>query len=279
MSGQKLRIKMIEKAANSTPRPLEASEKTLLNFVSTYITETRSRELLHAILIDCAFRIFFNAAVARFPDEKSLKSDAIKSFIKNNTFVSDSDVDRIQQLLKSALTFRYSPRPKSEKKKRVRENSSGNCYLCGSRVHAGDEIEVDHVWPHSVGGQNTDENLRVAHAECAAIKADSATLADVLLGKSSYITPPNGLKFSAHQLTLWPHKISDKDGFNSYRSDVVSSNMRLAVFMKQEFKCASCSVEFSEAGEARMLNAADSPEWSVFNLSAYCEPCFKKVNS
>ena len=274
MSGRDLRDKMVDRAAGYEPRYLQPHEVTFLNFVATYIDNEVHQQLLFSILMDYVFRIFFISAASRFPDEKSLKSDEIKRYLKENTGIPDGDIERIQRLLKGALSEKYAGKLKNERKERVREKSTGKCYLCGFLIENDDETEIDHVWPHSLGGKNSGENLRLAHAECAAIKADAATVGDVLTGLGVYGSPPNGLKLPAHELSMWPNEIESKDKFNSYRRNIFSSSMRLAVYMKQDFGCFCCKEKFSDAGETTIARYIETPVWGFLNLNAYCEKCY-----
>jgi hypothetical protein len=212
------------------------------------------------------------SAASEFQNEGSLKPESIQKYLQTATSIRDDDVARIQQLLKGLLTFSYKDRPTNERKKRIHQKSE-NCYICGISIDTGDETEVDHVWPHSLGGSDGGENLKVAHASCAAIKADSATFGDSLYGNTVYINHPHGLNLHPHQLQLWPNNIIDKNNFDSFNKNLISSSLRIAVIMKQQYKCYSCDNRFQIAGEVTVVNDSGRKPSSLLNLRAYCPDC------
>ncbi|QKE37681.1 HNH endonuclease [Ferrovum myxofaciens] len=222
------------------------------------------------------FRDFFCSATVIFSNLESLKPEDIQKHLKKVTFLPEDDVIPMQRLLKASLTNKYSSRPGNEFKQRIIAKQH-SCYLCGQSVNATDETEVDHIWPYSLGGGTGAENLKVAHASCAAIKANSATPADSLLGGNVYNSHPYGLDSYPSELSFWPSEILDKEQFNSYRNNLVSSGLRLAVLMKQEFKCVSCNMAFSDkgAGEVSLLKDEDALTSSIISLHAYCAKCIE----
>lgn len=54
------------------------------------------------------------------------------------------------------------PSMSPSRKRRVLERDSRVCHLCG----LGGADTVDHVLPHSLGGDSSMENLKAAHEEC-----------------------------------------------------------------------------------------------------------------
>jgi 5-methylcytosine-specific restriction endonuclease McrA len=269
--GHKLYNKMIESAGKTTPKPLVEYERSFLNFMAIFLPNEEDQQVLLTVSMDYIFRLFFMSAVAEFPDEQSLRPENIKKHLKKTTNIRDDDIDRIQQLLKSMLTNRYTKRPKSERKNKIRE-SHLNCYICGAIIDD-EEIEVDHVWPHSLGGGNSGDNLKKAHAACAAIKSDSATSGDALHGSSVYTGHPTGLDDHPHQLSLWPNTIENKNDLNKFNKNLISSSLRMAVIMKQQFKCYSCEQEFLIAGEVTIANDSDKKTSSLLSLRAICPNC------
>lgn len=276
LSGKKLRDKMLSCAEKSENRPLQKYERDFLNFLSIFLADERAKKIYMEMVVDSIFRDFFCSASVIFSDLESLKSEDIQEYLKKVTFLQEDDVIPVQRLLKASLTNKYSPRPGSEFKQRIKEKQH-SCYLCGQSVHSTDETEVDHIWPYSLGGGTGADNLKVAHASCAAIKADSATPADSLLGGNVYSSHPDGLNNHPSALPFWPSEIRGKEEFNSYRRNLVSSGLRLAILMKQEFKCVSCNAAFSEkgVGEVSLLRDRDALTSSITSLRAYCEKCIQ----
>lgn len=57
---------------------------------------------------------------------------------------------------------------------RMWERDKGVCYLCGSKVLAGEPWDADHVKAWTIYGDDSDENLKVAHKEvCHKAKTDA----------------------------------------------------------------------------------------------------------
>lgn len=47
----------------------------------------------------------------------------------------------------------------------IYERDGGRCGICGKKV-ASDQISIDHIIPLSLGGQHTENNVRLAHIRC-----------------------------------------------------------------------------------------------------------------
>jgi hypothetical protein len=68
------------------------------------------------------------------------------------------------------------PRPSMSKARRLRiwERDGGVCYLCGKKVLAGQPWDAEHVKAWTIYGDDSDENLKVAHKEvCHKTKTDA----------------------------------------------------------------------------------------------------------
>lgn len=68
------------------------------------------------------------------------------------------------------MDFPETKRSKFSKKQRLElfVKHEGRCYLCGMTIRPGEDWDVEHVLPVGLGGDNSQENLRPAHAsrEC-----------------------------------------------------------------------------------------------------------------
>jgi 5-methylcytosine-specific restriction endonuclease McrA len=57
---------------------------------------------------------------------------------------------------------------------RIWERDNGICYLCQRKVKAGEAWDADHVKAWTIYGDDSDENLKVAHKEvCHKAKTDA----------------------------------------------------------------------------------------------------------
>lgn len=46
----------------------------------------------------------------------------------------------------------------------------GKCYLCGGRIDATEAWEIEHEIPWEISRDDSDDNLRLAHKKCHAVK-------------------------------------------------------------------------------------------------------------
>lgn len=53
-----------------------------------------------------------------------------------------------------------------QKREIVRKRDKQICQLCGDFVDNKEDIELDHIYPYSLGGTNEESNLMVTHSEC-----------------------------------------------------------------------------------------------------------------
>ena len=71
---------------------------------------------------------------------------------------------------------RLSPDQRDDLKKSLLNGQHGNCFICGKLIDPslhGDNIDIDHVEPISVGGRDGPENFAVAHDSCNRTKQAS----------------------------------------------------------------------------------------------------------
>lgn len=60
------------------------------------------------------------------------------------------------------------PRPSMSKarKARIFVKEDGLCYLCQAKIKAGELFEIEHVIPWALSFDDSDDNLKLAHAVC-----------------------------------------------------------------------------------------------------------------
>ena len=60
------------------------------------------------------------------------------------------------------------PRPSMSKARRLRlfARDEGRCWICGCKVKAGEEYDLDHVIAWAISYDDSDDNLKVAHKSC-----------------------------------------------------------------------------------------------------------------
>lgn len=47
---------------------------------------------------------------------------------------------------------------------------NGQCYLCSGKIKVGEAHDIEHVIPYEISRDNSDDNLRLAHVKCHAVK-------------------------------------------------------------------------------------------------------------
>ncbi|MCG4727567.1 HNH endonuclease, partial [Phocaeicola vulgatus] len=53
-----------------------------------------------------------------------------------------------------------------EWRKELYARQKGKCAICKQSIHDVDIAEIDHIEPHSLGGQTTIENAQLTHRYC-----------------------------------------------------------------------------------------------------------------
>lgn len=90
-----------------------------------------------------------------------------------------------------------SNRPHFNRKERARLFSlhDGTCYLCEGRIGADQAWEIEHVVPWELTHDNSDDNLRLAHAKCHKVKTANdirgIRKADRIKAKNDGTYPPS----------------------------------------------------------------------------------------
>lgn len=188
-----------------------------------------------------------------FPGERYIIE--IRRFLRDFTRIPPSKLERILTLL--LICLRERDRELTQKtKNRVRRDARQRllgCYICGGSFNYDQEnefnsFEVEHVWPHQMGGRNDDSNLKGACRKCNASKADYLEAAD----------------FHYEEICL----VKDKTD-NSFNVDF-HWRYKVAIAAKSRFRCSQCGKPAEYGGEVQFGRRELSDSWHYLNIDAYC---------
>ena len=57
-------------------------------------------------------------------------------------------------------------RMSTSRRARIFDTHGGICHICGGKIQVGEAWDADHVIPQALTGDDSDDNLRPAHAAC-----------------------------------------------------------------------------------------------------------------
>ena len=207
-------------------------------------------------------------------------SSKLRKFIKDNTALetNDVDIDKLQVLLQNCLKVRNKPKKSRKWKKNLRRritnkalaennNQSLKCYICGrfleeqendfnfeeneddfSFEENGKEskeltMEIEHIWPESMGGVTQDFNLQISCNECNKMKRDYLDSTDFHYEKMSFAFLEN--------------KIPKID--------------KIALWSKSQYSCSVCQKPAASIGTLNLGRINPDDSWHFLNIEAYCD--------
>jgi len=151
-----------------------------------------------------------------------------------------------------AASNRRINQSKVERIKRKALQSGKVCYICGRELDQGkpkDLPQVDHIWPHALGGDNRDDNLAVACERCNQIKKDHINSSD----------------YHYERVASWvlgPHDDSFSNAFDTAR--------RMAVWSKGSWRCAVCGKATEDSGPMVLERITEDDHWHYMNMQTVC---------
>lgn len=178
----------------------------------------------------------------------------LRQYLKDNTDIPHSAREKVFILLQSCVEESESDRPTQNTKNRIRKRISKQgqtCYICGKDF--GDPLEVEHIWPKTLGGSNIDNNLTLACPRCNRAKDDFV----------------DGSDFHYEEISL----VSDDDDIN-FETEF-NWVYRVAVLAKHNYCCSACGKPVSDVGELVFSRRDPSDSWHYLNIDAYCSRCRK----
>ncbi|AFZ60199.1 HNH endonuclease [Anabaena cylindrica FACHB-243] len=198
-----------------------------------------------------------------FPPEKFLFE--LRRFITENTHIEVDKVEIILSLLKLCIDAKDKQLKPSRKKrifKNAKEKDELCCYICGNALNVErvsitedkelknrEEVEVEHIWPKTMGGATEDFNLKLSCSYCN--KA-----------KKKYI---DATDFHYEQMCL----VSDKNDQNF--SSEFEKEYRIAISAKSNYSCSVCGKPALTVGPLNFARLNPDDSWHFLNIAVYCD--------
>jgi 5-methylcytosine-specific restriction endonuclease McrA len=188
----------------------------------------------------------------------------LRKYILEQTKIPSNKSEKFVSLLQLCVDARNRPLTQStkEKIKRNAKNRGARCYICGrDLIYSADiddgkgaRAEVEHVWPHALGGSSDETNLLVACERCNRIKAHFIDAND----------------FHYEEICL----VTD-EGMESFSTDF-HWFYRIAILAKTNYCCVICNQPAQYHGELRFNRRNLSDSWHFLNVDAYCDKHYKE---
>ena len=106
-------------------------------------------------------------------------------------------------------------------------NSNAVCHICGENVLFSDDIEIDHIFPVSMGGRSVKQNLQCVHKKCNRFKGGKNIMSNPEQWKIWWdLIEPNLHKLRSNQL----------EAFNFTLKRVIDSNSSQGTLTTSEFR-------------------------------------------
>jgi len=180
----------------------------------------------------------------------------LRKFVRDYTNIPTDKIELVLTLLLECVKV-ADRKPGRETKKRILRNARRKgirCYICGCELNFDDPLspqrpEVEHVWPNSMGGPNSEPNLNVSCWSCNQHKANYIEASD----------------FHYEEICL----TSSKDD-ESFAEDLTGM-YRVAIWAKNDYKCAECERPASHLGELAFARQEPNDSWHFLNVDAYCD--------
>ncbi len=198
-----------------------------------------------------------------FPSEKF--NQELRRFIRENTHIPEEKSEKLFVLLQGCLEAKRKKLKKSKRDRLIKDYSSKNelrCYICGKylseteaetevelKAQTEEKIEIEHLWPKTMGGATEDFNLKISCSFCNKSKQDYIDASD----------------FHYEQICL----VNDKNDTNfSYE---MQRTYKVALLSKSNYSCSVCNKQAATVGKLNFgrLNLNDS--WHFLNIQAYCD--------
>ncbi len=216
-------------------------------------------ELVYKSCINYMVRRLINTGKylkAKYPDNASFIV-ALRDYTKNHMNITQKEaVSRIVTLVQMCVdeaNKSISSNVLTSMRTEARDKDL-NCYICGcvldyGLTRQGQQPEVEHNWPHSLGGPNTKLNLKVSCHNCNKLKTDTIEVSD----------------FHYERISLSSDK-DDPDFEHSLRGEY-----RIAIVAKSGYGCATCGKTPSENGPLSFGRRRKSDSWHFLNIAAFCD--------
>jgi HNH endonuclease len=217
-------------------------------------SEGKFSDLIHDSIINYVVRRLIMTAqfVARRANEDGLThlmfTTNLKASLRDNFNFQPPEREKILSVLLECIeahTQELNDATKRQLKREAKKYDS-RCYICGKEVSfeakdgAHNAIEIEHIWPHSMGGTNGIDNLKIACHKCNQAKKSIISFSDFHFEIINEV----------------------KSNLNHYE--------KMAIWSKNNFRCMQCNKPASEVGPLTIVQINKNDSWHFTNLEAYC---------
>jgi len=179
----------------------------------------------------------------------------IRLFLRDYTRISPTQVESVLSLILTCLDER-NRMPSQTTKARLRSEAKRTgmyCYICGrdmefEQLNQHNSFNAEHKWPKAMGGRNSQFNLKQVCRQCNKAKEDFIDYTD----------------FHYEEMCL----VSDKTS-ESF-SNELKWNYRVALWAKNDFRCAICNKPAESVGELLFARREPTDSWHFLNIDSYC---------
>lgn len=191
--GEKLKEELV--LVCSTDSPLNRSS-FFERMDALFLEEGELLSLMYDSCINYAIRRLIvsashlNEAVkSNIPNDDAFEGmllDALRGFVKESTAFPSNQSERVVVLLRECIRAKENKDVSRGTKNQILKEGMSNgdyCYICGGEISytdttSQDAPEIEHLWPHSMGGSSNSFNLKISCSKCNKLKRSYINASD-----------------------------------------------------------------------------------------------------
>jgi 5-methylcytosine-specific restriction endonuclease McrA len=180
----------------------------------------------------------------------------LRNFVSTRYLLPSADVEFVCVLLFECVRASEAKVSSGFSRQMLRDVMAKECrcYICGcvltltenDRAHA----EIEHVWPRSLGGSSSPENLRLACFDCNKKKKDYIDASD-------------------YHFERMCCTVIDRSDASFGRA--LYADFRLAVLAKTDYCCSVCGQGPLDVGSLKFVRRNRDDAWHLLNVDAVCD--------
>jgi 5-methylcytosine-specific restriction endonuclease McrA len=180
----------------------------------------------------------------------------LRGFLQNELGLPKGQIEKTFILLLECVSVSEKRPTQKTKDRIVRKARKDNykCYICGcdldfTQPNIDSSVEVDHLWPNSLGGESNDSNLIACCRRCNQAKHDHIDTTDFHFEEIAFYTDTfpseNTLRDREHRVALWA---------------------------KNDYKCCYGKCKSTPRSSGELLFERKNPDdsWHYLNIETYC---------
>jgi 5-methylcytosine-specific restriction endonuclease McrA len=190
------------------------------------------------------------------PNPRETFLEKLRLFLREELSIQGHGSDKILIIILRCLDIKSQNRKmnKTRRKKiiksRIQKAGELFCYICGISLTT-EEVEIEHMWPKTMGGAEDDSNLKVSCKYCNEQKQDYIDASD----------------FHYEEICL-PQEEREESFTTDFRR-----LYKIAVWAKGNYGCVLCGAKSESVGRLKFIRRNPEDSWHFLNIDAYCERC------